>query len=391
MTTSVRRDTRVESSDFVRTGPGTLGGRYLRRFWQPVYVAADLPSGVAKPIQILGEKFTLYRGEAGTPHVVAHRCAHRGTQLSSGWVEDDCIRCLYHGWRYDASGRCVEQPGEGGEGFAARVQLAGYPTREHLGMIFAYFGEGRPPAFPPYPAFANPALAEIGVLDAWSVLFPCNYFQSYENTSDEFHVAYVHSGGGTHSGLAGVPKMFAEETDDGFVRRSVRVDGRVRVTQHLMPNTTRVIVPPFKGMRGVGGWRDSYFTLVPIDDESHFMFGMQVAAVSGSEMKQYESVRQQFLAEVAASRPPHELAGEVMAGRDRLSNYSEHPYSVNIEDIVAQAGQGTVADRTNERLGRTDVGVILMRKIWSRELRALDHGSPLKEWCYRGELPEVGL
>src|SRR3954469_21554949 len=99
-------------TDFVHTGPGTLAGQYLRRFWQPVYRAQDLAPGRAAPIEIMSERLTLYRGEAGTAHLVDFRCAHRGTQLSVGWVEDDCIRCRYHGWMYDATGQCVEQPGE---------------------------------------------------------------------------------------------------------------------------------------------------------------------------------------------------------------------------------------------------------------------------------------
>src|SRR6266540_3314547 len=98
-----RRD-QVDFTDFSHTGPGTLAGRYLRLFWQPVYRLQDLPAGRAVPIRIMSEDLTLYRGEGGQPHLVASRCAHRGTQLSSGWVEADCIRCLYHGWKYDGSG-----------------------------------------------------------------------------------------------------------------------------------------------------------------------------------------------------------------------------------------------------------------------------------------------
>src|SRR5262245_11756099 len=86
--------------DFVHTGPDTIAGRYMRMFWHPVYRGQDLPAGHAVPIHIMSEDFTLYRGESGTPHVVAPRCAHRGTKLSVGWIEDDCIRCYYHGWKY---------------------------------------------------------------------------------------------------------------------------------------------------------------------------------------------------------------------------------------------------------------------------------------------------
>ena len=98
--------------DLYHTGPGTLAGKYLRTFWQPVYRSKDIAAGQAVPIRIMSEDFTLYRGDSGTPHVVSPRCAHRGTQLSLGWVEEDCIRCFYHGWKYEPSGQCVEQPGE---------------------------------------------------------------------------------------------------------------------------------------------------------------------------------------------------------------------------------------------------------------------------------------
>ncbi len=121
------------------TGPGTLAGRYLRRFWQPVYHAFDLPPGHAKPVRIMSEDFTLYRGEGGAPHLVAFRCAHRGTQLSTGWVEGDCIRCFYHGWKYDQTGQCVEMPAED-PSFPPKVKIASYPTREYLGLLWAYLG-----------------------------------------------------------------------------------------------------------------------------------------------------------------------------------------------------------------------------------------------------------
>src|SRR5712691_8659388 len=100
--------TERDYTDFEHTGPGTLAGRYLRTFWHPVYVGEQLQPGWAVPITIMNETMTLYRGEGGTPHLVDFRCAHRGSQLSTGWVEDDCIRCRYHGGMYDGSGQCVQ-------------------------------------------------------------------------------------------------------------------------------------------------------------------------------------------------------------------------------------------------------------------------------------------
>jgi len=108
--------------DFEHTGPGTLAGRYMRAYWQPIYRAEDLLPGRAIPLRVMSEDFTLYRGQRGTPHLTASRCAHRGTLLSTGWVEGDSIRCRYHGWKYDGSGQCEEQPGEDGA-FAQKVQI----------------------------------------------------------------------------------------------------------------------------------------------------------------------------------------------------------------------------------------------------------------------------
>jgi len=117
----VESPTPVTYQDFLRTGPGTLAGRYLRMFWQPVYLAEDLKPGRAVPIRIMSEDFTLYRGE-NDPHLLAFRCAHRGTQLSTGWVEGDNLRCFYHGWMYGPDGQCVEQPAEP-EPFCQRIKI----------------------------------------------------------------------------------------------------------------------------------------------------------------------------------------------------------------------------------------------------------------------------
>src|SRR5262249_37181237 len=147
-------DTRVDGGEaahdvFSSTGPGTLAGRLMRRFWQPVYLSKELQPEHAVPVRLMSEDFTLYRGAGGAPHLLALRCAHRGMQLSAGWVEGDCLRCSYHGWLYDATGQCVQQPAED-PAFAAKVRIAAYPTEEYLGLIFVFLGEA-PPPLPRYP------------------------------------------------------------------------------------------------------------------------------------------------------------------------------------------------------------------------------------------------
>src|SRR2546430_9491158 len=147
--------TEADWTDFVHVGPGTLAGEYMRQFWHPIMRVDDLPAGRAKPIRIMSEDLTLYRGEDGTPHCIAFRCAHRGTQLSTGWVEGDNLRCLYHGWEYDSSGQCIEQPAEP-EPFCGKIRLRSYPAQEYLGLIFAYLGDGEAPPLPRRPAVEDP-------------------------------------------------------------------------------------------------------------------------------------------------------------------------------------------------------------------------------------------
>ena len=103
--------------DIARVGPGSLGGRYLRQFWLPVYRGEDLTPGHAKPMKRLGENFSIFRGRSGKAQVLDYHCAYRRAPLHLGWVEGDAIRCMYHGWKYDCAGQCVDQPAEE-DGFA---------------------------------------------------------------------------------------------------------------------------------------------------------------------------------------------------------------------------------------------------------------------------------
>src|SRR5256714_2847254 len=149
--------------DLTSTRPGTPGGRFMRQFWLAIHRSEDLAPGHAKPIRIMSEDYTLYRGESGSAHVLDYRCPHRGAQLHLGWVEGDAIRCLYHGWKYDRSGQCVEMPAED-PSYPKKVKARSTPTREFMGMIFAYFGEGAEPPFPPFPA-----PREEGLVHCWNV------------------------------------------------------------------------------------------------------------------------------------------------------------------------------------------------------------------------------
>jgi 5,5'-dehydrodivanillate O-demethylase len=277
-----RKMSSATAVDFVHAGPDTMAGRYLRRFWQPVYRAENLAPGQAVPLQIMREHFTLYRGETGAPHVVAARCAHRGTQLSTGWVEGDCLRCLYHGWKYDATGQCVEQPGEDAA-FAAKVRVRSHPTEEYLGLIFAYLGEGEPPPFRRFPDFELPGVVEAGLAEYW----PCNYFNRVHNACDGAHVAFTHRESTGRTGKTSqyaLPAMSFEETDYG-IRTIVQVPGRPPYYFHFhMPdiNQTRSqsrVEGSLEDARNV--WVDPLFWRVPVDDERSVSFVVDYLPLTG--------------------------------------------------------------------------------------------------------------
>ena len=375
--------------EITSTRPGTPGGKFMRQFWIAVRRSEDLAPAEAIPLRIMSEDYTLYRGESGRAQVFDYRCPHRGAQLHLGWVEGDAIRCLYHGWKFDCSGQCVEQPAEEA-GFARKVKARAWPTREHMGLVFAYFGEGEPPPWPPYPEPPQPGL--IHVWNAETV--PCNWLQCYENTADEVHVAFVHRPGGSHAKLAQeLPIISAQETDWGMLRFGTRKSsGEVRHTLHYMPNVTRVIVPPLGGFDGVGGWQEIYFNFTPIDDENHLWLITSHVKVTGAEAVRFLAKKKEFLEKTKRAPKVMDLVHDVWAGRRRLVEI-EHPELAMVQDIAVQAGQGRIADRERERLGRSDAGIILWRRLLERELGAIAAGKPAKQWKTppKDVLPVIGV
>jgi len=201
------------------------------------------------------------------------------------------------------------------------------------------------------------------------------------------HVAFVHRPGGSHAKLAAdLPVITAEETDWGMLRHGTRPGGQVRHTLHYMPNTTRVIVPPLAGFDGVGGWQEIYFSFTPIDDENHLWLITSHVKVTGAEAERFLAKKAEFLEKVRQAPKVMDLVQDVWAGRRRLVDI-DHPELAMVQDIAVQAGQGRIADRAKERLGRSDAGIILWRKLLARELAAIAEGRPTKKW--RSPPPEV--
>jgi 5,5'-dehydrodivanillate O-demethylase len=364
-----------------QTSPGTPMGKLLRRFWQPVAVSKDLAPGRPKRIRILSEDLTLYRGESGKPYLVGPKCAHRLTRLDTGWIEGENIRCMYHGWQYDGTGQCLHRPAEEDKGLP-RVKIAGYPAREYGGLVFAYMGEGAAPEFdlPRKDAFERPN----GVVYARSQTWDCNWFQQVENSLDAVHVSFVHHYGRVGSfGAAvttSVPKLSYAETEAGIEQTAVRGENNVRKSNWTFPNNNHIVVP---GLAESDPWIDVGVWMVPIDDERTVRMELYGSPIAGADAGR-------FIEHFARHEGynPAEHAHELF--EERI--FPEEPVMelTGAQDYVAQRGQGTVADRLNERLGKSDQGVVFLRRLFWRELALIEAGLPTKQWRKRtdvGELP----
>jgi 5,5'-dehydrodivanillate O-demethylase oxygenase subunit len=369
-----------------QSAPGTLMGRLLRRFWHPVAPADAVKPGMAIKLRILGEDLTLYRGESGAAHLVAARCAHRGTELHTGWVQGEEIRCIYHGWKYDAAGQCTEAPAEG-TATAAKIRIAAYPTREYTGLIFAYMGEGAPPVFdlPRKDEYERDDVLIFARVQRW----PCNWFQAVENSMDAVHVSFVHHLGG--AGPFGqvvtqaIPKLEYAETEAGIRQIATRGPGNIRHSDWSFPNCNHIITPalaPGEPWIHRGIWN------VPADDTHMLRFTTYVYRSRGE--KKDRETREYWQGYSAYDPSQH---------HDGLMQRKEFPQEpilqlTQAQDYVALVGQGATADRAHERLGKSDAGIVLLRRIFWRELEALNAGRPTKVWRkldHAAELPVQGV
>ena len=303
---------------------------------------------------------------------MGHRCPHRKTVLHAGWVEGDDIRCMYHGWRFNESGRCIERPAERDEA-PPNIKIAGYPTHEYAGLIFAYLGAG------PAPEFQLPRRdvceRENGLIFARQQVWNCNWFQSVENAMDAVHVSFVHQKGrvGTFGQVIKqtIPELEYVETDSGIRQTATRGPDSVRVSDWTFPNSNHIRVP---GPTLEDPWIDVCSWKVPVDEASHLRFTVwslpPLDAATEARMRAYF----EMVGEYDPSAHHDELFYEEIYPADPVFQLT------SAQDYVAQVGQGTIADRETEILGRSDAGIALLRRIFFREMEALREGRPTKQW-----------
>jgi 5,5'-dehydrodivanillate O-demethylase len=346
-------------------GPGTPAGDMLRRYWHPIALTSELTTK-PRAVRVLGEDLVLYRGESGQPYLIAQRCPHRGTSLTEGRLKGETIRCCYHGWLFDGTGRCLEQPGEPlDSGFAAKVRIAAHQAQDRYGMIWAYLGAGEPPVLPPYDILAR----KDGAQRVAKASANCSYFQVLENSVDPVHTAILHLGTDLQQAYEEIPQFDVERTDIGVRTIAWRPTSRYRRhSEFAFPTLTRVTLPFMKPVVQMGFW------MTPVDDtHCEFYFSWFLPIEPGTDAA---------AAQAQVDRMEHHMFELQPDDRITLSSL------VVKQDVFACESQGAIVDRSAEMLGHTDRGVILLRQAYTQAMEAVERGGD-PPGVLRGAAPEM--
>jgi 5,5'-dehydrodivanillate O-demethylase len=358
--------TAQENDLLTQIGPGTRMGNLLRRYWQPLGAVAEMDDRWTKRIRLLGEDLVLFKDRSAKFGLIGEQCPHRRASMAYGIPTEDGIRCPYHGWKFDGTGACLEQPNEPeGSTFKDKVSLPGYPVEELGGLLWGYLGPAPAPLVPRLDGLVAPGTIRL----LGSAVIPCNWLQIMENSVDAVHTEWLH--GKLYEWVREVAgeeirvaiskhhlKIGFDESPIGIVKRRVLVghteeDDDWKIGHPLIfPNTLGI------GNAGSNWYEYRFQFRVPIDDThtQHYWFGALVPP--------------------EGSNPPAHLL-------DRVHTYDvpfidEHGEyildSIHAQDIMAWVTQGPIADRTTEALGATDRGLTMYRTMLKRELRRMEEG-----------------
>ena len=348
-----------ENSVFTRTSPGTPMGDLMRRYWHPIAAETQFDGIETKAVRLMGEDLVLYKDLGGNYGLIDRKCAHRRADLSYGFVEKEGIRCNYHGWLFGADGRCIEQPFEEtanpNSAQKDRIRIKNYRVQAHAGLLWAYMGPEPAPLVPNWEPFTwKNGFVQIVISEV-----PCNWFQCQENSIDPVHFEWMHDNWGLR--LKGnidqtAPrhlKIDFEESEYGIQYKRVREGGD---ETHPLWTVGRVCLWPNTLFTGNHfEWR------VPIDDENTLSVGW-------------------FFSRVPKEREPYvqkKIPSWTSPVRDEKTGRWITSHIMN-QDFVAWVGQGTIADRTQEHLGLSDRGIVMMRRRFLSDLDVIAKGGDPK-------------
>jgi phenylpropionate dioxygenase-like ring-hydroxylating dioxygenase large terminal subunit len=387
--------TASESVELTRVGPGTVMGELMRQYWIPALLSAEVErDGPPLRLMLLGEKLIAFRDSAGRVGVMDHRCPHRCASLFLGRNEQGGVRCIYHGWKFDAAGRCVDMPNVPPEqDFRHKVSAKAYRTVERAGLVWVYMGS-RAQA-PPLPAFDVLGVPddEIG---ATFIQRNCNYLQALEGDIDTSHFGFLHAGHVEpdelsaddpiyHTVALRAPEYHIAETGWGTTYAGYRAAGPGRTSwrfgNFLFPFWTQVPNGEFGRHLQVRGW-------IPLDDE-HTMYCVVWWKGGLSAMNQQDPAfkdgtpvggmgrRNDFLPNTTDWLGRWRLAAN--ASNDwRIDRAAQHDNviysgidSIHLQDQAVTESMGAILDRSFEHLAPSDLMITRTRRRLLMAARAL--------------------
>jgi phenylpropionate dioxygenase-like ring-hydroxylating dioxygenase large terminal subunit len=398
---------RDQNKLITQTGEGTPAGSLLRRYWQPAALSVELEGPrTVRPVKLLGQDLVLFRDEEGRLGLIDRDCPHRGADLAFGRLEGGGIRCLFHGWVFDVDGKCLETPAEPeGSKLCQRVSVRAYPVVERSGIVFAYLGDGEPPALPALDCFAAPD----SHLFAFKGLMDCNWLQALEVGIDPAHASFLHrffqdadpndnygrqfraESADSDIPMTAVlrdfprPDIEVEKSDTGFrivaLRKIDDARTHVRVTNLLFP---QAFIIPMSAEMTITQWH------VPVDDGSCYWFAIFTSFTTPVDKEEMRAQRLELYT-LPDYRPRvgrnNEYGYDVNEQRDQT--YTGMGLDINVHDQWAVESQGRIQDRTREHLGTTDKAIVAYRKMLIGEIRKAGEGKPVFLELSAAEAAEV--
>jgi nitrite reductase/ring-hydroxylating ferredoxin subunit len=384
--------TQADNELMTRITPGSPAGALLREYWQPAALSVELDAArPVVPVRLLGEDLVLFRDPSGRLGLMARGCPHRGADLCFGRLEDGGLRCPFHGWLFDVTGQCLDQPAEPPNSRSHRhLRHRSYPCHERNGIVFAYLGRGTPPAFPAFDCFRAPE----GQTFAFKGLWQSNWLQAQEVGIDPAHASYLHrflqdepvadSYGRQFRGAAADsnlpltkilreysrPDIDIEDTAYGFRLVTTRVldDERThyRVTNLVFPNAIAI---PMSSEMTITQWH------VPVDDVSCYWYSIFTSF--GAPVDRDTMRRQRLEHHTLPDYRPK--AGQANgwgfnAAEQATRTYTGMGMDINVHDQWAVESPGPIVDRTQEHLGKSDVGIVRYRKLLRAGIQVLQAG-----------------